>query len=290
MRGRSSSIAAAESGEEKAVVAPPPSTPIPKEEARPRGDANRVTFDQKQQPKPLKYNVATQPVPIWKLSSVANFKRRAYLQNIQEQQRRAAALEAKEAGISEDEAGSNNNNNNNSEAKSGSSGASIGGSTRGARSITRQMMNEAAAASANANASANEHGVGGSGRGSGSGNPMGIPVPPEGFDVGVGLPDPMLGLSIANKSMLQSLSNDELKNEMEKMNFNCSLIKNELCALEKFRGNLVWLLGNSSMYKVQRHHNEEGMKAGSQGNPKKRYRSTTDASSSPVAKAGKFTK
>ena len=47
-------------------------------------------------------------------------------------------------------------------------------------------------------------------------------------------PDPMLGLTIANKSMLQNLSNEELLNEMGKMNFNCTLIKNEMTALERF--------------------------------------------------------
>lgn len=279
MRERTASTVAAEVGEKAAVA---PTTAAPEqgkvEEPRPRGDQNRVTFDQGYQPKPLKYNVATPPVPLWKLSSVANFKRRVYLQNIQEQQRRAAASETTELSASEGEAGNNSKG-----------GAGIGGSTRVARSVTRQMMNEAAAASASGSASEQEMASSGNGGNSTSGYPMGGPAPPEGFEVGVGLPDPMLGLSIANKSMLQSLSNDELKNEMEKMNFNCSLIKNELCALEKFRGNLVWLLSNSNMYKVQRNHNDEGMKAGSQGNPKKRHRSTTDVSASPIAKTGKVT-
>ena len=54
---------------------------------------------------------------------------------------------------------------------------------------------------------------------------MDVHVPPEGFEIGVRLPDPMLGLSIANKSMLQSLSYDELKTEMEKMKFDYDTIR-----------------------------------------------------------------
>ena len=102
------------------------------------------------------------------------------------------------------------------------------------------------------------------------------PMPPK-SETGYGPPDPMLGLTIANKSMLQNLSNEELLNEMGKMNFNCTLIKNEMTALERFRCNLVWLLEKSTMFKVQRNHNEEGLLLGTKGNPKKRYRSMTSS-------------
>ena len=252
----------------------------PSQEARPKGTNNRVIYDQSQHPSPLKYNVTIPSVPQWKLSSVANFKRRAYLQNIQEQQRRVAMEKKASSGGESGTTGAPND---------ASSSAGGGRSGMGRRSSARQMINEAAAASSNSNNNGQEERPSSSGSsGSASGVPMDVHVPPEGFEIGVRLPDPMLGLSIANKSMLQSLSYDELKTEMEKMNFNCSLIKNELCALEKFRGSLVWLLRNSTMYKVQRHHNEEGLKAGSQGNPKKRHRSTTDSATSPVAKASKY--
>ena len=170
MRERTASTVAAEVGEKAAVA---PTTAAPEqgkvEEPRPRGDQNRVTFDQGYQPKPLKYNVVTPPVPLWKLSSVANFKRRVYLQNIQEQQRRAAASETTELSASEGEAGNNSKG-----------GAGIGGSTRVARSVTRQMMNEAAAASASGSASEQEMASSGNGGNSTSGYPMGGPAPPEG--------------------------------------------------------------------------------------------------------------
>ena len=217
---------------------------------------------------PLKYSITVGTVPVWKVKSVAGYKRGKYLKVMQEQQlhqHQHRALQEKEAtamagGSSSDGAAA-------AAAMVVAAASSSSSSGRGASTSTRTRSNDVAAAVANTAA-------GGDGAASavstGNGGmhqqPTETPVPPEGFDRGAGgLPDPMLGLSIANKSMLHSLSGEELRAEMAKMNFNCGLIKKELCSLEKFRAGLVWMMDKSAMYQVQRHHNGDGIKAGAYG-------------------------
>ena len=258
---------------------------LPKNEPRPKGISNRVLFDQSQGPKPINFNVMIQPVPLWKMGTVANFKRRAHFQKIQDQLRRDAMKKNADADANGSDVGG-------SDAIIAVHGSIGGGQTSGVgrrSTVTRKMVSEAAGANSinaseqrsgndgcNSNNNLNSRNSGDDGENT----PIDNFLPPEDYEIGAGLPNPMLGLSIANKSMLRSLSNDELKTEIDKMNFNCSLIKNELRALESFRVNLLWLLRNSTMYEVQRNHNVGGLKAGSLGTPKKRYRSTNDNASS----------
>jgi hypothetical protein len=174
-------------------------------------------------PTPTQYNIVVPPVPMWKIRSIARYKRVNYLRKVHEKREVAAAASANTIEGAEE---------------------TVGEGTGDVTNANKLVID--------------------------------TPIPPE-YEVGYGPPDPMLGLTIANKSMLQNLSNNELLNEMSKMNFNCTLIKNEMTALERFRCNLVWLLEKSTMFKVQRNHSEDGLLLGTKGNPKKRYRSMTSS-------------
>ena len=165
-------------------------------------------------PKPTQYNIIIPSVPMWKIRSIARYKRLNYLRS--EHEKKDAPAKKQEHSTEDADTESVN-----------------------------KLMNDAPMASK--------------------------------LQLGHGPPDPMLGLTIANKSMLQNLSNDEILEEMDKMNSNCTLIKNEMVALEKFRCNLTWLLEKSTMFKVQRNHNKESLLWGTKGNPKKRYRSMTSS-------------
>ena len=168
-------------------------------------------------PQPVEYNIIVPSVPMWKIRSIACYKRLRYLQKMHRKRDGEAAME----------------------------GVEMNGHADRENSLVNKLMRDA-------------------------------PVPSK-SEAGYGPPDPMLGLTIANKSMLQNLTTEELISEMGKMNFNCTLIRNEMVALERFRCNLVWMLEKSTMFKVQRNHNDEDLLLGTKGNPKKRYRSMTSS-------------
>jgi len=188
-------------------------------------------------PDPCTFKVLVQPVPMWKIRSIARFKRNAFIKKtkvIREKEAVAAIPEARRAQEEEKQAAAAAEHDAEPSQPPDASGAG------------RSRKRKAGAAPASCE----------------PGSPA-VPLVKL-------LPEPTVGI-VRKDSTQWCQTPEEFKHTADLLSANMLICKHQMSALERVRANMVWLLEKATLFETQKNHSEAGF-SGTNHHPKKRRR------------------
>ena len=187
-------------------------------------------------PDPCTFKVLVQAVPMWKIRSIARFKRSAFTKKVKVLRDQEAAARAEVLRVQEEE----------KQAVATKHTAETAPPVPSTLGLGRSRKSKAAAAAA-----------------------ASVPVQEAAKPVPITmLPEPTVGL-VRKDSTQWCQTREEFKHTTDSLNANMQICKHQMSALERVRANMVWLLEKATLFETQKNHSEAAVSS-THHHPKKR--------------------